>query len=187
MATMGEPWETKTTGIRDGEGAGTGMGTSFGAAQAVMPEMPPATASFRTSRRDRSISLFNPGRSAIHPETGVAGSEILPPRGATGACGAVLRGVRDEVVHLDMEVVRPAAQRSLEKARGLAHRALLAGAVRQVRQPDEVDDERRRERRVASLPRELQRHPRPEEAFEVDEVPGRLPVAERRDVVDPHA
>jgi len=67
MAVMGEPWETKTTGIRleagfgAGAGAEAGMGASFAELHAANPETLPATASFRTSRRDRSIPIYNPG------------------------------------------------------------------------------------------------------------------------------
>src|SRR6266850_3837698 len=158
----------KTTGMRDGLGAGAGIGPSLGAAHAARPVTPPATASFRTSRRVRSIILYNPGRPTNHPETGARWSPGLTSGGAAGAGGAMLRGISCEVVHLNMKVVRRPAEGRLEEAAGVAHRALLARAVGEIRQPDQVDHERRRERRVAPLPRELERHPRPEEPLEVD-------------------
>src|SRR6185436_17329914 len=75
----------------------------------------------------------------------------------------------------------------LEEARQVAQVAALVGAVGEVGHPDQVQDQRRRERRVAALPDELEDHLGAEEAGEVDEVPGGLPVAERRDIVDPDA
>ncbi len=51
-------------------------------------------------------------------------------------------------------------------------------------QPRQIQDQRRRKRRVTPLPDRLQHHPRTQEPVERDVVPRRLPVTERRNVVD---
>ena len=60
----------------------------------------------------------------------------------------------------------------------------FAAALGQEREPGEVDHQRRRQQRIATLPGELQRHLRAEKPLEVNVVPGRLPVVERLDVLD---
>src|SRR5207244_8254994 len=72
----------------------------------------------------------------------------------------------------------------LEETGRLGHGPALAAPERQIREPDEVDHQRRGEHRIASLPRELHRHAHAEKSLEVDQVPRRLPVAERGDVGD---
>jgi len=79
------------------------------------------------------------------------------------------------------------AEGILEEAREVRHRAGLAFSLGELGEPDEIEDERRRQDRVATLPDELHAHLRPEKSAEVNEVPRRLPVAERRDVLDGHA
>jgi hypothetical protein len=65
------------------------------------------------------------------------------------------------------------------------HLPRLAARGREVGEAHEVEHERSGEGRVAALPGELQAHARPEEALEVHEVPGRLPVVQRGHEVDP--
>src|SRR2546427_2529330 len=101
----------------------------------------------------------------------------------------VLRVARDvvgEQAELVGESLHAHAEGLFEEAREMSHQARLALAQSELGEAHQVEDERRRQDRVAPLPDELCAHLRAEESTEVDEVPRRLPVAEGRDVLDPH-
>ena len=76
------------------------------------------------------------------------------------------------------------AHRLLEEHRQVGQEAALAPTHGAVAQASEVDHQRRGQRRVGSLPGELQAHACAEEALEQHMVPGHLPVAQRRHVAD---
>src|SRR5207245_8183705 len=85
---------------------------------------------------------------------------------------------------LPAEVLLLRADGRLEEAGRLGHGPALATPERQIREPYQVDHQGRGEDRIASLPGELHRHARAEKSLEMDQVPRRLPVAERGDVGD---
>ena len=76
------------------------------------------------------------------------------------------------------------AQRALEETGQEGQEPALAPPPRHLDQPHQVQHQRGRQHRIATLPGELQRHGRAEEAGEMDVVPGRLPFAQALDVFD---
>ncbi len=82
------------------------------------------------------------------------------------------------------EVGFGASHRRLEVASEVAQATDFATLAGEFRPSDQVDCQRCREQAVASLPDELQRHLRAEEAFKVDVVPRGFPITHRFDVLD---
>ena len=75
--------------------------------------------------------------------------------------------------HCSREPVLVAARRVLEEEAEVGERSDPADLLGAGREPGEVEDERRGERRVAAVPGELHRHPHAEEAVEGDMVRSR--------------
>src|SRR5687767_1344712 len=81
----------------------------------------------------------------------------------------------EERVELPVERGLARAGGVLEETREPGHDARLALAGGEVDETRQIEDKRRRQRAVGAAPRELERAARPEEALEVDVIPGRLP------------
>src|SRR5437588_2260055 len=82
------------------------------------------------------------------------------------------------------EIVVAAAHRAFEEAGEVGQDAELPAALGQERQAGEIKHQRSGQERIATLPDELQDHLGPQEALEVDVVPGCLPVVHGGDVFD---
>ncbi len=81
-------------------------------------------------------------------------------------------------------VVYSNVQRVFEEAGQVTHGTAVAGTMFMGGEACEVDDQWRRENRVAALPSKLHRHFRLQKSLEVDEVPCHLPVVQGRDEID---
>src|SRR3972149_1315800 len=72
----------------------------------------------------------------------------------------------------------------LEEARQVSHWACLPLAVGKLRKAHQVQHQWGREDRVASLPDELKAHFCAQITTEVDKIPRRLPITQRRNILD---
>src|SRR6516162_6888038 len=90
----------------------------------------------------------------------------------------------NEPVELLEEVVLGDSFGTLEEAGEVSQVAFAPAPFFQVCQAGQVDAERGGKQTIASLPRELKSHPGSQKTFEVDVVPGRLPVSQVGQVFD---
>src|SRR2546428_2325285 len=158
------------------------------------PRAPASRARRRpTARRDRARGPRRRGRCRSGSASGAASPcpWLFPPYRGTVLRVALVVRVAFYIVGEHPELIREGldghAEGILEEAREVCHGAGFAFALGELGEPDEIEDQRRRQDRVAALPDEVHAHLRPEKSAEVNEVPRRFPVAERRDVLDRHA